>query len=277
MSSALFFGQIIIGPAGSGKSTYCKMVQEHGEIFRRNFLVVNLDPAAEIFDYRCDIDIRDLVTVDDVKEEMQLGPNGALVYCLEYLLENIDWLMDQLGDLNTEDYVLFDCPGQIELFSHLDIMTRIINMLQKTGFALCSIYVIDSTFINEEAKFISGILVTLATMMNLGLPHLSVLSKCDLVMDKKFLNRYIKHMDEIDLVKEEFPSHFSEKYLELTRSIKSVIDDYNMVSLMPLDITDEETIKDIILQTDMILQYDEYTGPNDKIYDDIDKMNEMQE
>ena len=72
MSSALFFGQIIIGPAGSGKviilnnrvfykiykSTYCKILQEHAEIFRRNFLVVNLDPAAEIFDYRCDIGIK---------------------------------------------------------------------------------------------------------------------------------------------------------------------------------------------------------------------------
>jgi len=52
--------------------------------------VVNLDPAAEKFDYRCDIDIRDLITVDDVKEEMELGPNGALVFCLEYLLDNID-------------------------------------------------------------------------------------------------------------------------------------------------------------------------------------------
>jgi len=211
--------------------------------------------------------------VDDVKEEMQLGPNGALVYCLEYLLENIGWLIDQLGDLNTEDYVLFDCPGQIELFSHLDVMTRIINMLQKTGFALCSIYVIDSTFINEEAKFISGILVTLATMMNLGLPHLSVLSKCDLVMDKKLLSRFLKN--KVDLNKEEFPSHFSEKYLELTKSIKSVVDDYNMVALIPMDITDEETMKDILVQADMILQYDEYTGPNDKIYDDIDRMNEM--
>jgi len=29
-----------------------------GELLRRNILVVNLDPAAETFKYRCDIGIR---------------------------------------------------------------------------------------------------------------------------------------------------------------------------------------------------------------------------
>lgn len=38
------------------------------------------------------IDIRDLITLDDVMEELCLGPNGGLVYCMEYLIENIDWL-----------------------------------------------------------------------------------------------------------------------------------------------------------------------------------------
>ena len=55
-------------------------------------MVINLDPAAETFKYRCDIDIRDLITLEDVMEEMHLGPNGGLVYCLEYLLLNIEWL-----------------------------------------------------------------------------------------------------------------------------------------------------------------------------------------
>ena len=28
-------------------------------------------------------DIRDLISLDDVMEEMDLGPNGALLYCME--------------------------------------------------------------------------------------------------------------------------------------------------------------------------------------------------
>lgn len=35
------------------------------------------DPAAEEFKYPVSIDVRDLVTLDDVMEEMQLGPNGC--------------------------------------------------------------------------------------------------------------------------------------------------------------------------------------------------------
>ncbi|RYG56446.1 hypothetical protein EON66_02900 [archaeon] len=33
-------------------------------------------------------DIRELISVDDVMEEMHLGPNGALVYCMEYVLSS---------------------------------------------------------------------------------------------------------------------------------------------------------------------------------------------
>ncbi len=54
--------------------------------------IVNLDPAAESFAYTPEVDVRTLVTADDVMEMMDLGPNGALVYCMEYLLENLNWL-----------------------------------------------------------------------------------------------------------------------------------------------------------------------------------------
>jgi hypothetical protein len=34
------------------------------------------DPAAESFEYPVSIDVRDLVTLEDVMQELQLGPNG---------------------------------------------------------------------------------------------------------------------------------------------------------------------------------------------------------
>ena len=42
------------------------------------------------------LDIRDLISLDDVQEELKFGPNGGLVYCMEYLIENIEWLLDEL-------------------------------------------------------------------------------------------------------------------------------------------------------------------------------------
>lgn len=29
-------------------------------------------------------DVRELISLDDVMEELGLGPNGGLVYCMEY-------------------------------------------------------------------------------------------------------------------------------------------------------------------------------------------------
>ena len=50
---------------------------------KRNVRVINLDPAAEKFDYNCDIDIRELISVSDVMTKLKYGPNGALIYCME--------------------------------------------------------------------------------------------------------------------------------------------------------------------------------------------------
>lgn len=50
-------------------------------------------------------------------EELKLGPNGGLVYCMEYLEDNLDdWLSEQLEDYIDDDYLIFDCPGWLRWF-----------------------------------------------------------------------------------------------------------------------------------------------------------------
>lgn len=102
---------MMVGPAGSGKSTFCHALQDIASQQGRTLKVCNLDPAAEVFKYKCDIDIRDLISLDDVQEMENYGPNGGLVYCMEHLVENLDWLMDELAEFSDECFVLFDCPG----------------------------------------------------------------------------------------------------------------------------------------------------------------------
>lgn len=87
------------------QSTYCDTLRQHCETIGRTMHIVNLgesllhahcshhaqdtpwlelqnfvvsaaDPAAEEFQYPVSFDIRDLVTLEDVVEECQLGPNG---------------------------------------------------------------------------------------------------------------------------------------------------------------------------------------------------------
>ena len=54
--------------------------------------------------------MRELVTLDDVVAETDLGPNGGLIRCLEHLTDNLDWLEEHVGQFS-DDYLIIDCPG----------------------------------------------------------------------------------------------------------------------------------------------------------------------
>jgi GTPase SAR1 family protein len=58
------------------------------------------------------------------------------VFCLEFLLENLSWLSDalQAEEGIDDDYIIFDCPGQIELYTHMNVMKRLVDTLQSWDF-----------------------------------------------------------------------------------------------------------------------------------------------
>lgn len=185
------YAQFVMGPAGSGKSTYCATMQRHAADDRRSVEIVNLDPAAENFSYQPIVDIRDLIQLDDAMEDEELhyGPNGGLIFCLEFLLENSEWLREQLcggsdnecdGDPD-DDYIIFDMPGQIELYTHLDTGRKLVKLLESWNFRLCGVFLVDSQFMTDGAKFLSGTMAALSVMANMEMPHVNVLSKMDLL------------------------------------------------------------------------------------------------
>ena len=65
----------------------------------RKCSIVNLDPANDRTSYECALDIRDLVTLEEIMEEDNLGPNGAILYALEELEHNWEWLERGLRSL----------------------------------------------------------------------------------------------------------------------------------------------------------------------------------
>ncbi|KAL3116135.1 hypothetical protein niasHT_007435 [Heterodera trifolii] len=253
------YAQLVVGPAGSGKSTYCAAVQLHCKTVGRTAFVVNLDPAAEQFNYDCAVDIRELISVEDVleDEDMAMGPNGALVYCMEYLADNLDWLHSHLNE-GEDDYFLFDCPGQIELYSHLPVMCQIVQALREWNFNVCSTFVMDMTFCLDSTKFMSATLTALSTTVSLQTPAVNVLSKMDLLRPED--RRTVEEIVDGELqnaMEKQGKSQWEEKHRKLTDALSTVIDDYSMVRFIPLELQDEQSIEEILMAVDSAIQYGE--------------------
>ncbi len=71
-------------------------------------------------------------------EEYELGPNGAILYAMDFLLQNIEWLLSKINVIMQAQMktpqksaipthlFIFDLPGQIELYINTDSVRKII-------------------------------------------------------------------------------------------------------------------------------------------------------
>ncbi|XP_046354620.1 GPN-loop GTPase 2-like [Haliotis cracherodii] len=247
------WGQVVIGPPGSGKTTYCTGMSEFLTGLGREVAVVNLDPANDTLPYKCAVDISDLITLSDVMDNLKLGPNGGLIYCMEYLEKNLDWLKEQLEKVKV-NYILFDFPGQVELYTHHNSVRNVLAELQKCGYNLVAVHLVDSHYCNDAGKFVSVLLTSLSTMLQMELPHVNVLSKADLI------ERYGKLAFNLDFYTEVLDLNFLlehlqddpvfQKYKKLNEALIGVIQDYSLVSFVMLNIQDKESVLRVMKSVD---------------------------
>ena len=264
------FGQIVVGPPGSGKTTYCSAVQDYfNKCLKanssRHVYIVNLDAANINMPYDCSIDLVDLITVDDVCDNLNLGPNGSLMFCIEYIENNLDWLIKRLENLINQHstsqlpppYIIFDCPGQIELYTHHGSIHRIIEQLvKKFPIRLCCVNLIDSYYCSDSSNFISALLTSLSMMLHLALPHVNILSKIDLIERYGSLEQNIDFYTEVldlsylltnqKLNKNQFRPKLAKKYRKFNKALCEVIQDSSLVSYLTLIVQDRLSIEKVI-------------------------------
>lgn len=253
IAPSLRFGQAVIGPPGAGKTTYCRRMAEFLQALGRKVAVVNLDPANEGLPYPCAVDVSELVTLADVMDGLRLGPNGGLLYCMEYLEANLDWLRAKLQPYS-DSYVLFDCPGQVELYTHQNSVKNIFAQLSLWNFRLTAVHLVDSHYCVDPAKFISVLCTSLSTMLNVELPHVNVLSKMDLIEQYGKLafnlDFYTEVLDLSYLLDHLAADPFFRKFRRLNEKLAEVIQDYSLVSFVPLNVQDKESMMQVMRVVD---------------------------
>ena len=65
--------------AGAGKSSLVTSFQRWARFLDIDVLAINLDPGAERVHYDPEFDVRDLISLSEVMDEYDLGPNGAQI------------------------------------------------------------------------------------------------------------------------------------------------------------------------------------------------------
>ena len=209
-------------------------------------------------------------------------------------MENLDWLDHSLDDVGEDTLVIFDCPGQIELYTHVPILPNLAKHL--TGhlqFSLAASYLLESTFVIDKSKFFAGTLSAMSAMIMLEVPHVNILSKMDLIKGqigsrqlKRFLDPDTTLLDDDDEAEDEDelkdPADtealmHGKSFKRLNKAVAGLIDSFSMVSYLKLDVQDEDSVAAILSYIDESIQYHEAQEPKELLEDDIDEMGDEAE
>jgi len=181
------FIAFIIGTAGSGKSLLTAAFTDWLKLAKQNVIAVNLDPGVFTLPYTPDIDIRDYIKIEQLMDQYQLGPNGALIMAADLIAEETERLGEEIATFNP-DIALIDTPGQMELFAFRASGPYIANELTKEPKAL--IYLFDSVFSSNPLNYVSNVFLSAAVYNRFFTPQIHVLSKSDLLPPED-MNRII--------------------------------------------------------------------------------------
>ena len=208
-------------------------------------------------------------------QEYSLGPNGGMIYCLEYLEENFAWLQESLAKLKTEDgqdaeYIVFDMPGQVELSTNHDSLRNMVRRLEKLGYRvgpdllcvefrtndypstqLAAVNLTDAFHVTDASKYVAILLLSLRTMLQLELPHVNVLSKIDLIStygDLPFNLDFYTEVQDLSYLQYELEKDpRSAKYSELNKAICEIVEDFSLVGFQTLCVEVRHTRNEMYL------------------------------
>ncbi len=231
----------ILGTAGAGKSLLTHVLKDHLVGKEWNVIVVNLDPGAESLPYDPDVDVRNSVNLHELMEKYDLGPNGGLVLAADMIASKAPELMEEISDYNA-DYVIFDTPGQMELFAYRPSGPFFVKQMGAADSAL--LFLFDSWLMGDAANFLSLTLLASSVKLRFGLPFIPILSKADLVPDSvKTIEGWARKPDR--LLEELSAKLKGDDYILYSDLLKSLASKGFISRLWPVSSSDGSGILDL--------------------------------
>ena len=170
---------IVLGMAGSGKTTLMHRLNTHLHEAGTPYYLVNLDPAVADTPFGANIDIRDTVNYREVMKQYQLGPNGGILTSLNLFATRFDEVLKLVAARAQESrYVLFDTPGQIEIFTW-SASGAIITEALASAMPTVVVYVVDTPRSAHAVTFMSNMLYACSILYKTKLSLLLAFNKID--------------------------------------------------------------------------------------------------
>lgn len=186
----------VVGTAGAGKSSLVTSFQRWSRFIETEVIAVNLDPGAERVHYDAEFDVRDVISLTEVMNEYDLGPNGAQILAADLVASQADEVFEVIEGLSC-DMLVVDTPGQVELFAFREASSHLVDVIGQ-GRA-CLIFLFDPMLSQTPSGFVSQMLLSSIVHFRLGLPTANFLSKSDL-LDPETLEKIMEWGDNLDIL-----------------------------------------------------------------------------
>jgi GTPase SAR1 family protein len=218
----------LVGTAGSGKSLLTASLEKWLVESDLSVTVVNIDPGVESPPYTSDVDIREYVDYGEVMNNFGLGPNGALVASLDMGVGSVNELREEIIE-SERDYILVDCPGQMELFAYRNSGPLMVSGLRGNDPSV-SLYLLDSNIARTPSGYLSSMLLGLSINIRFGLPQLNILSKTDILMEDE-IEEIVEWGSEIHLLEEALDKSSEGLVREYSKSILDMLENIGSTSV----------------------------------------------
>jgi len=248
---------VLLGPAGSGKSTFAAVLAEYMEERGSSALLVNLDPAVFSLPYEPHVDVREYVKIEDFTRE-GLGPNGALVAAVASIVNFAGEIRKRIDEYDPL-FAIIDTPGQMEVFAYRASGSVALSTIIGEDPAM-SLFLIDAPFFEDPLSIVSALTLASSVFVRLRLPQLNLVSKSDLLR-RDVLEEIIPRLTEegyLESLIQEYSRAVGVDELAATLASKlaeAIRESGFLGPLIPVSVHDEDSIAEVYAR---ILQY--FTG-----------------